>query len=200
MTPLPHYFVNVPRETIDKLYLYEHTLSKWQKSINLISKTTIPDIWTRHFLDSAQLSDFIPDRAATILDIGSGAGFPSMVLAIMGYLNIHLVESDSKKCAFLREISRTCNVSPTISNLRIENLPPLPCDVILSRACAPLVLLISYAVPFLTKKTYCLFPKGQNYTKEIDDALELWDFEYTIIPSLSDASGKIIKITHISKR
>ena len=200
MIILPDYFNNVPRETIDKLHLYEATLTKWQKSINLVSNSTIQDVWTRHFLDSAQLTPLITSPESIILDIGSGAGFPSMVLAIMGYSHIHLVESDAKKCTFLREISRICSVKPTIHNKRIESIKPFPCDVIISRACAPLETLISYALPFMTKNTYCLFPKGQNYTKEIDDAKKNWEFTFTLTPSLSDASGNIIKITNITKR
>lgn len=202
MKHIPEYFTqsNVSRETLDKLFLYEELLTKWQKSINLVSNATINTIWERHFLDSAQLYDHIDNPEASILDIGSGGGFPAIILAILGINNIHVAESDKRKCIFLKEITRQCKLNTTIHNTRIEALEPRPYDIITSRACASLDTLIHYAEPFLSKNTYCLFPKGQNYTKEIGEALLKWNFDYELFPSLSDTSARIIKIHNISRR
>jgi 16S rRNA (guanine527-N7)-methyltransferase len=135
-------YQNVSRETYDKLRIYEKTLIKWQGSINLISKSTINDIWVRHFLDSAQLYPFISKIKGNIFDFGSGAGFPGLILAIMGHKNITLVESDQKKCTFLREVARLSETDVSILHSRIENLEFRRVDLIMSRALAPLSKLI----------------------------------------------------------
>ena len=115
-------YVFVSRETYEKLCIFQKTLIKWQNSINLIGKSSIINIWERHFLDSAQLYKFTKDINGNILDFGSGAGFPGLVLAIMGKKKIHLVESDHKKCVFLKEIAMLTEIDITVHNCRIENL------------------------------------------------------------------------------
>ena len=115
-----HVFVS--RETYEKLCAFEEILIKWQNSINLISRSTIKSIWSRHFLDSAQLYSFVRNVEGNIIDFGTGAGFPGMVLAIMGKKNIHLVESDHKKCVFLKEIAMLTETDITVHNCRIEDL------------------------------------------------------------------------------
>jgi 16S rRNA (guanine527-N7)-methyltransferase len=189
----------VSRETYNNLSLYVDTLIKWQYKINLISKNTIDDIWTRHILDALQLLPLIPEKSANTIDIGSGAGIPGLILAIAGHANMTLIESDKRKCAFLMECARLCKVNVSIINQRIEDIIPFPADYILSRACADIQQLLHYSYPFYYKKTVCLFPKGENYAKEIGDASIQWNFGYELIQSSSDSRGKIIKMYTISK-
>ena len=193
------FYQNVSRETYDKFKLFEETLIKWQRSINLISKSTINNIWFRHLLDSSQLYPFISKTKGNILDFGSGAGFPGLVLAIMGHKKICLVESDQKKCTFLREVAMLCETEVSIFNTRIENLEYKDVDLIMSRALAPLSKLIDYVELFIDKspskkKSFpnMLFLKGKSYKKEISDLHKnknLFFYEY---PSLTDKYGKIL--------
>ena len=193
------FYQNVSRETYDKFKLFEETLIKWQRSINLISKSTINDIWFRHLLDSSQLYPFISKTKGNILDFGSGAGFPGLVLAIMGHKKICLVESDQKKCTFLREVAMLCEIEVSIFNTRIENLEYKDVDLIMSRALAPLSKLIDYVELFIDKspskkKSFpnMLFLKGKSYKQEISDLHKnknLFFYEY---PSLTDKYGKIL--------
>ena len=193
------FYQNVSRETYDKFRVFEATLIKWQRSINLISKSTIKDIWFRHLLDSAQLYPFISNIKGNILDFGSGAGFPGLVLAIMGHKKIFLVESDQKKCTFLREVAMLCETEVSIFNTRIENLEYEDVDLIMSRALAPLSRLIDYVELFIEKSPYkkkmfpnMLFLKGKSYKNEILDLhknKKLFFYEY---PSLTAKYGKIL--------
>ena len=193
------FYQNVSRETYDKFKLFEETLIKWQRSINLISKSTINDIWFRHLLDSSQLYPFISKTKGNIFDFGSGAGFPGLVLAIMGHKKICLVESDQKKCTFLREVAMLCEIEVSIFNTRIENLEYKDVDLIMSRALAPLSKLIDYVELFIDKspskkKSFpnMLFLKGKSYKQEISDLHKnknLFFYEY---PSLTDKYGKIL--------
>ena len=142
---------NVSRETYKKFIIFYETLIKWQKSINLISKSSIENIWVRHFLDSAQLYTYTKKFNGNILDFGSGAGFPGLILAMMGHKNIHLVESDQKKCTFLREVAMLSETDVIIHNNRIEKLEFFYVDLITARALAPLNKLIDYAEAFSRK-------------------------------------------------
>ena len=196
-----HVFVS--RETFEKLCIFHKTLIKWQNSINLISKSSIKNIWERHFLDSAQLYAFVKDIEGNIFDFGSGAGFPGMVLAIMGKKNIHLVESDYKKCIFLKEISMLTDVDITIHNSRIEKLSFIKVDLIMSRALAPLNKLIDYAEIFINKSTNdhkypkLLFLKGKschNELLQLDKNKKIYFDEY---PSITDKYGKILFINKV---
>ena len=141
----------VSRETYEKFEIYHKTLLKWQNSINLISKNTIKNIWERHFLDSAQLYRFVKNLDGNVIDFGSGAGFPGMVLAIMGNKNVHLVESNQKKCVFLKEIAMLTETDITIHNCRIEDLSFINVDLITCRALASLSTLIDYVEVFINK-------------------------------------------------
>ena len=161
-------FMNFSQKTLDKLKIYEETLKKWQSKINLISPSTIPDIWDRHIMDSAQLYPLITKQPQVILDLGSGAGFPGLVLAILnqtegkGNWAVHLVESDTRKCAFMQEVLRLCQIHATVHNCRIEDMEPIPVDVITARALKETKTLLYYSYPFLKPNTYCLFLKGEN--------------------------------------
>ncbi len=199
-----HVFVS--RETYEKLCVFHKTLIKWQNSINLISKSTIKNIWERHFLDSAQLYKFVKDIEGNIMDFGSGAGFPGIVLAIMGKKNIHLVESDYKKCVFLKEIAMLTETDITIHNCRIEDLSFINVDLITCRALASLSKLIDYVEGFIDKALAekqklpkLLFLKGKSYHSEV---LELGNNNKIIFeeyPSITDKHGRILYIKKIDK-
>jgi len=192
-------YQNVSRETYDKLRVYEKTLIKWQASINLISKSTINEIWVRHFLDSAQLHPIVNKIKGNILDFGSGAGFPGLILAIMGNKNISLVESDYKKCTFLREVAMLCETNISIYNSRIENLGFKKVDLIISRALAPLYKLIQHVENYIEKSPSnekvwpkMLFLKGKSYRDEILELKKYKNISFDEYPSLTNDQGKIL--------
>ena len=196
-----HVFVS--RETYEKLCVFQKILIKWQKSINLISTNTIKNTWERHFLDSAQLFTFVNGVEGNIIDFGSGAGFPGMVLAIMGKQNIHLVESDHKKCVFLKEIAMLTETDITIHNCRIEDLNFINVDLITCRALAPLNNLIEYVEIFIKKSLLkkqkfpkLLFLKGKSFYSEV---LELNNkkISFEEYPSITDKNGKILYINKV---
>ena len=188
---------NVSRETLARLEIYSILLMKWQRAINLVSKGSLEDSWRRHFSDSAQLSRYFSSESSSMLDIGSGAGFPGLVLAIMGARNVHLVESDQRKCQFLREVSRETSTNVTVINDRIENVEPRIFDVVTSRACAPLDVLLGYAKPYLGLNTVCLFPKGRSIEDELTTAQKRWNIRYTLLNSASDSAGRIVRLEGI---
>ena len=194
----------VSRETFEKLCIFHRTLVKWQKSINLISKSSIKNIWERHFLDSAQLYKYVNHINGNILDFGSGAGFPGLVLAIMGKKNIHLVESDYKKCIFLKEIAMLTEINVTIHNCRIENLNFFNVDLVTCRALAPLDKLIDYVEDFVKKSRIesqkspkLLFLKGKNYKDEIIKVKKNTNYNFKEYTSITDKYGKILYIDEI---
>ena len=199
-----HVFVS--RETFEKLCLFQKILIKWQKSINLISKNTIENTWERHFLDSAQLYKFVLDIEGNIIDFGSGAGFPGMVLAIMGKKNIHLVESDYKKCVFLKEIAMLTETDITIHNCRIEELNFINVDLVTCRALASLKKLIHYVEIFINKSLgerqklpKLLFLKGKSYYSEIIELSKIKKISFEEYPSITDKDGKILYISKVDK-
>lgn len=196
---LNRYF-NVSRETFSRFCLYHDLLVKWQAKINLIGKDTIPEIWRRHFLDSLQIASLIPGSKNLIVDFGSGAGFPGMVVAMTGRKNIHLVESDGKKCEFLKEAARITETEVFIHRDRIENCKFSEAAVITARAVADLEQLLSYASSHVSRETICLFPKGKNYAKEVEDAKKGWEFDCSVIPSLTGNEGVILKISNLTRR
>ena len=196
----------VSRETFEKFCVFHNTLIKWQKSINLISNDSVKNIWERHFLDSAQLYTYLKGVRGNIFDFGSGAGFPGLVLAMMGKKNIHLVESDEKKCVFLREMAMLTNLEITIHNCRIESLCNIDADMIICRALAPLNKLIDYVEVFLNKsqnekKNYpkLLFLKGKNYRTEILELNKKKKINFKEYSSLTDKYGKILYISKVEK-
>ncbi len=197
---LPDFFKNVPRETIEQLETYAALLMRWQAKINLVSASTLPNIWERHFADSAQLFPLLKDKNGVLLDFGSGAGFPGMVLATLGCTNVHLVESDRKKCIFLREVARSLGVAVEIHNERIENLQIPTVSTITSRGCASLNKLLAFSESFFQENTQCLFPKGENYTKELEEAKNFWDAEFTLHPSSTNALVNIIEVQRLTRK
>jgi 16S rRNA (guanine527-N7)-methyltransferase len=190
--------LNVSRETLDLFLLYAEILAKWQAKINLISGNTIDNVWIRHFLDSAQLYDFVPSGAKTLLDIGSGAGFPGVVLAVMGVKNITLVEADSRKCMFLGEVLRQTGKHANIVNCRIEEFDGGYFDIITARALAPMDKLLSYIKPHFGPSTKGIFLKGEQVDRELTKAKKHWKLEYKTVPSITNNKGSIIMLEKIS--
>lgn len=192
---------NVSRETVDKLHLYHQLLLKWQPKINLVSPSTIKNAISRHFLDSAQLFPLLSSPEKLIFDFGSGAGFPGLVLSLMGASQIHLIESDQRKSAFLSEVIRQTDSSAKVFNQRIESLPLKgQAAVVTSRACASLQQLFAYAEPLLAEQGECLFLKGRNVEAEIADAQRDWVFHVEQRPSMTDEDGCILRITGLHRQ
>ncbi|MCW2235528.1 16S rRNA (guanine(527)-N(7))-methyltransferase RsmG [Azospirillum canadense] len=189
----------VSRETFDRLAAYEATLRRWQPKINLVGPSTLPDAWRRHFLDSAQLFPLIPESARVLVDLGSGAGFPGLVLAIMGVAEVHLVESDARKCAFLREAARASNAKVTVHNKRIEAVTGMEADVVTARALAPLSDLLAWAHPFIGNRGIAVFPKGQNVAEELTDTTKYWKMRTERFDSRTDPTGTILRVSGIDR-
>ncbi|NQV83423.1 MAG: 16S rRNA (guanine(527)-N(7))-methyltransferase RsmG [Rhodospirillales bacterium] len=190
-------------EALENLKAYVALLNKWQQKINLVSNDSLADVWRRHVLDSAQLSFCLEPEIKTIADIGSGAGFPGMVLAILGGAegaDIHLIESNERKCAFLKEVSRATGAGVIIHHNRVEKLRDLSVDLVVSRAVAPLEKLLQYANPLLKNGGQCLFLKGKKWSEELTEAQKKWIIKDSSIQSLSDPSGMILKLKEIRPR
>ena len=189
------------RETLERFQAYEALLLKWQKSINLVSASSLAEIWRRHMWDSGQLVALAPVEAAFWLDVGSGAGFPALVVAAMlrdrPNFQMHLVESDQRKSIFLREAARIMDVPVTVHTARIENWKPggdKKPDVISARALAPLPQLLEWTSAFWGKQTLGLFLKGQGAREELTQANKDWIFEAEAIASQTDGSGTVLKL------
>jgi len=169
--------------------------------MNLVGPKTIPDFWNRHAWDSAQLLRLAPD-ALVWADLGAGAGFPGLVLAILGKgrpgFHVHLVESMAKRCRFLTEVVNALNLPATVHNERAENLD-LAVDIVTARACAPLVRLLGYARPYLKSGAVGLFLKGQDVAAEMSEAARSWEFEADVIPSKSDERGRIVRVKRLGR-
>jgi 16S rRNA (guanine527-N7)-methyltransferase len=158
---------NVSHETLSELLSFHDLLFKWQKRLNLISPKTINEIWDRHILDSAQLCSFLPKNPCCILDIGSGAGLPGIVLSILTNHKIHLVESDQKKCAFLRTAISRINLNASVYETRLEDMPTLKADIITARAFAPLPRLLALTQKQHHPKLRFLLLKGRDVSSEL---------------------------------
>ncbi len=199
--------LNVSRETIGAFEALVGLLCQWQQKINLVGPKTLQEVWTRHILDSAQLFAHLPPEASTLLDLGSGAGFPGLVLAIMlkerPGTHVHLVESDTRKCAFLREAVRITAAPAIIHAERIESLKTAdlgaPFAVITARALKPLTELLELAAPFVGANTKCLFLKGQDVEQELTAAHKYWKLHYHLAPSLSGPRGVVLIIEGLAR-
>ncbi len=197
----------VPRETIHRLARYAELLAQWQKRTNLVGPSTLPALWSRHFADSAQLCGLAPN-ARLWLDLGSGAGFPGLVVAMIQAgtpdFRMHLVESNRKKCAFLAEVARETKAPVDIHAMRIEELAEcaqsLRPDVVSARALAPLPRLFELATPFFGERTKGLFPKGREAEAEIKAAREDWEFDFRLHQSLTAEDSHIVEVTRLRPR
>lgn len=189
----------VSRETLEKLSAYVELLSQWNRRINLVSGNTMGDVWRRHILDCAQLARYLPRQTQIVVDLGAGAGLPGLILAAMGVPEMHLVEADLRKAAFLREAARIMDVPVTLHPERIEKTAAFPADAVVARACAPLTQLIDYSGKFVSANTVCLFLKGETAGEEMAAARASWELTSETIPSLSDPSGAILKLAAIRR-
>jgi len=191
----------VSRETLARLKLFVSLLGDWNARMNLVSAKSLEDVWKRHIWDSAQLYPLLRSEARSLVDLGSGAGFPGLVLAIMlverGPVRVVLYEAITKKCRFLEEVAHRTGVTVEVRNGRIEEARPEPFDVVTARACAPLDQLLSYAVPFQAKNTQCLFLKGQSVGAELTEAYKSGSMTVKQHPSRSDSSGVILDIREL---
>ena len=197
--------LNVSRETLSGFYEYKTLLYKWNEKINLVSKHTLIDIWERHFLDSGQIIINVEASGKRWVDVGSGAGFPGLVVALLLRdrkvdCDLVLVEKHPKKVFFLKEVIRRLNLSVEVINDNIYTLEPLNADILTARAFSELNNLMEIAFRHRKKEGICLFLKGENYRIELDKTLNNWFFDYDIIGSLTSYSGKIIRVKEIFKR
>ncbi len=195
---------NVSRETMAVLDNYAALLKKWNPAINLVSKSTIDALWQRHFHDSAQIYQFQPENPCHWADLGSGGGFPALVLAAMAKedsleTQFTLVESDLRKCTFLRTVIRDLGLNATVITVRIEETEGLGADILTARALASLDKLLEFANQHLSPSGTAIFPKGDRYQAEIAQAKANWRFDLEEIPSKTNPTGAILKIGGISR-
>jgi len=187
--------LSVSRETLERLRAYVDLLTRWNERINLVSATSLADVWRRHILDSAQLVRHIPRGAQVLVDLGSGAGLPGLILGILGVPDVHLIEADQRKAAFLREAARVTKAPATVHAARIESVAPFPVDVLTARALAALPQLLERSAPFMSQNTVCLFLKGQDLDDELTAAQKKWIMPRTqILASLADPTGYILRV------
>lgn len=197
--------VKVSHETVVALDRFAELFLRWQKAVQLVSSASLPKLWTRHIADSLQLLDHIPADAKIVVDLGSGGGFPGLILAIAlkekSSAIVHLVESDSRKAAFLREAVRALQLPVKVHAERIESVAKRigQVDVVTTRALAPLPRLFELAEPLMAEGTIGLFLKGQDVDRELTEAAKSWNIRSEVVPSLTDSSGKILLVEALSK-
>jgi len=189
----------VSRETVARLEAYAELLKRWSGRINLVSRNTLGDLWRRHFLDSAQLLPLIPHKARSLVDLGSGAGFPGLVLAILGVPGVELIESDKRKGVFLGEAARLTNTPVKITDSRIEMAKPHAADVVTARACAPFDKLLPLAQRFIGPNTLCLFLKGEHVADELTAAQRDWRMKAAQLSSRADPRGVILRLEQVTR-
>lgn len=190
---------DVSRETIDKLRELELLTRKWNRSINLISPSTEDEIWTRHIADSAQLVRFAAKTTRTWVDLGSGGGFPALVVAVLAKnyfedLQVTMIESDSRKCAFLRRALSALDLRGSVLNERIEQARPQLAQIVSARALTGLDGLLALAERHGSVGGKCLLMKGKNFERELTEAQKNWHIEVDITPSLTDNEAAILEI------
>lgn len=195
---------NVSRETLEKLRAFQDLVQKWTKRINLISPRDLNELWDRHIRDSAQVYGFA-DPSTHWIDLGSGGGFPGIVVAIL--LNgeqypakVTLVESDRRKCTFLKSVARELDLDVTVAPTRIEQYSGDPADTVSARALAPLDKLLSYTFPLLTPDGQAVFPKGASWEKELIFARKFWQFDVSVVKSITHAEAAVLYLKNIRQR
>ena len=181
----------------ERLQVFIELLVKWNAAINLVSPTSLADVWARHVADSAQVLDFAPVRRRRWLDLGAGAGFPGVVVSLIAAdtdnpVDVTLVESDQRKAAFLSTVSRETGVPMSVQAARIEAIAPQKADIVSARALAPLVKLCAFADRHLAPEGTSLFLKGGHYEAEIEEARRVWSFALDVRASSTDPSGAVL--------
>lgn len=187
----------VPDDTLDRLEVYLKTLKKWQKAINLVGPKTLQDPWRRHLLDCGQIASEI-QPGQRVVDLGSGAGLPGLIIAIMQDADVHLVESDQRKSTFLREAARTTGTKTTVHTERAEKLLPLDADVVTARALAPLPRLLPWVHRHLKKGGNSYLLKGSDVDQELTLAAKEWTMTTSRKPSVSDPSGTVLHVSALA--
>ncbi len=190
---------NLSRKQIDLIDSYIMKLTKSNQIHNLVGTSTIEAAWDRHINDSLQLSEFISKKNASIIDLGTGAGLPGVILYIFGYANILLIDSKMKKINFIKEFAYEQNLEIKTICTRVEKIKNQKFEFIICRAFAPLVKLLDYSRFFSKKNTSLLFLKGRSVKKEIHDAKKFFNFEYNLYPSQSEGGGYVLKINKYNK-
>ena len=191
---------DVPRGTLDKLDSLATLLVDWQARFNLVGPSTLPHIWTRHFGDSAQLLGYA--TSGSWLDLGAGAGFPGLIVALMGARPVTLIDAVAKKCRFLDEAAATLGLQTlvTVVNARVESVKLPPADVISARAFAPLPRLLDWGSRLSTRSTTWILPKGQTAADEVETARATFDFQLASHPSRSDSRGSVLVLNDVRRR
>lgn len=203
---LAEYIGFLPNEdTMTALQTYAALVEKWNPKINLVAKSTIGDLWQRHIADSVQLHRHVPRDAKLCVDLGSGGGFPGVLLAILSRQVMPeckqiMVESDQRKSAFLREAIRATGVNAEVKSLRIEAIEALGADVLTARALASLSDLLGYAAFHMKQSGIAILPKGAAFASEYEAASKLWDFSVDFLPSLTDTEARILRITELRSK
>jgi len=195
--------VDVSRETMEKLEAFVELLQKWTPKINLVSKASLPDVWERHIVDSAQIYRHAPNNGVW-LDIGSGGGFPGVVASILSQgaecdHDFTFIESDQRKCAFLRTVAREVSLNFTTVSKRIEAVAPMSADILSARALTDLDGLLSFAHLHLKPSGIAVFPKGETWEKECEEARKRWSYHKEIITSVTNPAAAILKIKDIQR-
>lgn len=194
---------NVAQETLALFDQWNTILSKWNKSINLVQRSSLEQFWTRHAADSWQVTDYIKGPISTAIDLGSGGGFPGLAVGIwlkqQGQGEVTLVESAGKKAAFLRTAAREMTLPVKIEARRAESLEPKPYDLITARAFAPLLPLLGYAERFYDENTQIVLLKGSSVPTEIEQAQSEFDFDYELFPSISDPQGYVLTLSRLRR-
>jgi len=190
---------NLNKRQVDLIDIYISKLKKNNKIHNLVGSSTIDLAWDRHINDSLQLSDFIPKKKASIIDLGTGAGLPGIILYIFNYTNILLIDSKMKKINFIKEFAFENNMQIKSICSRVEKIKNQKFDYVICRAFAPLTKLLDYSLLFSKKNTSLIFLKGRNVKKEIEDANKVFSFKYELFPSKSEGDGYVLKIYQYKK-
>jgi 16S rRNA (guanine527-N7)-methyltransferase len=192
--------LNVSRETFDCLATYVALIQKWSPTINLVSKSSLPQIWTRHIIDSVQVSEIVATSVDTWVDLGSGGGLPGMVVSILRpNTAVTLIESDTRKATFLRTCIRELGLNARVVAQRIEIVKPLAAQVVSARALAPLPQLLDLAQRHLAPEGIAILPKGRTAEEELAEAHKTWSFDYKLIKSQTDPNAKILRIERITR-
>lgn len=192
--------LDVSRETLERLRAYVALLERWNRKINLIAARDVGEVWNRHILDCAQLAPLVPAGSGSLADIGAGAGLPGLILSILNIAaQIHLIESDGRKCAFLREAIRVTQSSAIVHESRVEDVKLPAQDVVVARACAPLDRLLEMAQKLISIHTVCIFPKGLRVEQELTEAQARWNMRVRQVPSRTDPAGRILVLTEVAR-
>lgn len=196
--------LDVSRETLDNLKHFEKLITLWNPTINLVSSSSISSFWNRHIVDSEQVFSFVSPKAGLWLDVGSGGGFPGIVVSIIAKelapnVQTVLVESDNRKCVFLRTVVRELGLSAKVINNRIENLKLKDVVYLSARALSNLNSLLFMVQGNVSRETVCVFPKGRSYKKELVESQKNWKFDFNLIDSNTSEDSKVIVLKGLER-